>query len=281
MTAQNPDDFVISRRRKLYKFAKFRDDARCFSGDDFAKFFAGFRARDDNVSRRLVIEIGAGSALFLTELARQNPDALFIAIDRKSDRLWQGARLAAEQNLANVFYVFIEAKHIPRMFPGRDVDEIWVTFPDPLARDDYQQKRAEFSRFFHDKLRFPGDENYAKNLQNYLDKIAEFDQISRQNFADFLRKNGRERLASARYIAIYERILRADGAINFKTDNSPLFEWALVEFQKNGFLIEFLSRNLHRENDPKFAPAQIKTSYETRYDREFLPISFARFSAKK
>ena len=58
---QNPDDFIITRKRKKYKFAKFANSPLCFELDEWQK-----QPVD-------VLEVGAGTALFSVELAARHP----------------------------------------------------------------------------------------------------------------------------------------------------------------------------------------------------------------
>ena len=67
----NPDDFIITRKRKKYKFAKFAGAANCFEMEDW------LAARADILSASpaaLCVELGAGTGLFSVELARRHPD---------------------------------------------------------------------------------------------------------------------------------------------------------------------------------------------------------------
>ena len=147
---------VISRKRKLYKFARFNEFENCFHLDEW------IGNRDStlksfitaNLNCDLIVEIGAGSALFLVELARQNPNNLFIAIDIKSDRLYRGAREASELKLKNIYFIRSDITRLTDIFPYHIVAEIWLTFPDPYANEDQTKltstgarKRLTASRF--------------------------------------------------------------------------------------------------------------------------------------
>lgn len=273
---QKPEDFIITRKRKLYKFAKFRNDPRCFSGDEFREN----SSKLIDSKEPLVLEIGAGTGLFSVELATRNPDKTFVAIDKKSDRLWQGAREANARNLTNFFCVYTEVKNLERLFEQSCVDTIWITFPDPFAKDKYQEKRGEFSRFFSRNLRFENAPRHAENLENYKREIKGFDDESRKNFTNYLRKNDRGRLSAKPFLETYEQLLRSGGELSFKTDNSPLFEWSLQQFTESKWQINELSRDLH--GDQNIAENnKIKTIYEARFTREFLPISFVNLSPPK
>lgn len=134
----NPDDFVIVRKRKKYKFAKFHNAENCFEFDEWRDFY---QQRQPGVSR---LEIGAGTGLFSVELAARYPDKLFAAIDVKADRLQKGAYIALERSLKNIYFIRARADQIGDLFALSTLVNIWVTFPDPFPK-----KRAAGRRLTH------------------------------------------------------------------------------------------------------------------------------------
>lgn len=134
----NPDDFVIARKRKKYKFAKFHNAENCFEFDEWRDFY---QQRQPSVSR---LEIGAGTGLFSVELAARYPDKLFAAIDVKADRLQKGAYIALERSLKNIYFIRARADQIGDLFALSTLVNIWVTFPDPFPK-----KRAAGRRLTH------------------------------------------------------------------------------------------------------------------------------------
>lgn len=128
----NPDDFIITRKRKKYKFAKFANAENCFEFEDWVK-----RPVD-------VVEIGAGTGLFSVELAVRHPEKTFVALDVKADRMQKGAYTALERGLANVWFVRARADQIEQLFDAGSLEAIWLTFPDP-----YPRKRAAGRRLTH------------------------------------------------------------------------------------------------------------------------------------
>ena len=134
----NPDDFVIVRKRKKYKFAKFHNAENCFELDEWRDFY---RQRQPGVSR---LEVGAGTGLFSVELAARYPDKLFAAIDVKADRLQKGAYIALERGLKNIYFIRARADQIGDLFALSTLVNIWVTFPDPFPK-----KRAAGRRLTH------------------------------------------------------------------------------------------------------------------------------------
>lgn len=134
----NPDDFVIVRKRKKYKFAKFHNAENCFELDEWRDFY---QQHQPGVSR---LEIGAGTGLFSVELAARYPDKLFAAIDVKADRLQKGAYTALEKGLSNIYFIRARADQISDLFALSTLVNIWVTFPDPFPK-----KRAAGRRLTH------------------------------------------------------------------------------------------------------------------------------------
>jgi len=134
----NPDDFVIARKRKKYKFAKFHNAENCFEFDEWRDFY---QQRQPGI---FGLEVGAGTGLFSVELAARYPDKLFAAIDVKADRLQKGAYIALEKGLDNIYFIRARADQISDLFALSTLVNIWVTFPDPFPK-----KRAAGRRLTH------------------------------------------------------------------------------------------------------------------------------------
>ena len=164
----HPEDFVISRRRKQFRFAKFAEFASCFQLAEWLK------VRDDLLEgdNDLVVEIAAGSALFSVELARRRLKTIFVAVDIKSDRLYRGARRAAELGLENIYFVRSDIAKIAEIIPPRRACEIWLTFPDPQppARDAKHRLTApRFLALYQQILRADGVLNFKTDSAPLFD----------------------------------------------------------------------------------------------------------------
>ncbi len=118
----DPHQFIISRKRKKYRFAKFNNSPLCFEHDEW--------------ERRVVdcIELGAGNGLFTVEQATRRPDLTFLAVDVKGDRLQHGAYVAAAQDVPNVFFVRARGDQLSDLATSHSVRELWLTFPDPYPK---------------------------------------------------------------------------------------------------------------------------------------------------
>lgn len=128
------EDFIITRKRKKYRFAKFAEAANAFEINDWVI---------PKTDRSITLEIGAGTGLFSVELATKYPGRFFVAVDVKADRLQKGARVALERGLDNIQFVRIHAMRLDQLLRVK-ADEIWVTFPDP-----HPKKRNIKHRLLH------------------------------------------------------------------------------------------------------------------------------------
>ena len=131
----DPKDFIITRKRKKYKFARFHNAPNCFE-------FAEWDRRPADV-----LEIGAGTGLFSVELARRYPERTFVALDVKADRLQHGAYVALNEGLENMYFVRARADQIIELFESRSLQSIWVTFPDPFPRSRSAGRRLTHLTF--------------------------------------------------------------------------------------------------------------------------------------
>ncbi|WP_339702720.1 tRNA (guanosine(46)-N7)-methyltransferase TrmB [uncultured Marixanthomonas sp.] len=82
----------------------------------------------------LVLELGCGKGEYSVNLARNYPNHNFLGIDIKGARFWRGAKTALEEKLDNVGFLRTQIELIDLLFEENEVDEIWITFPDPQIK---------------------------------------------------------------------------------------------------------------------------------------------------
>lgn len=82
----------------------------------------------------IVLELGCGKGEYTVGLAKKYPDKNFLGIDIKGARFWRGAKTAIEENVGNVGFLRTQIELIDHMFAENEVDEIWITFPDPQIK---------------------------------------------------------------------------------------------------------------------------------------------------
>ena len=124
-------------------------------GGDFplkGKWKSEFFKNDNPV----VLELGCGKGEYSVGLAKLNPNKNFIGIDIKGARFWRGAKTAIEENMGNVAFVRTQIELIEHCFAKDEVDEIWITFPDPQIKYKRTKHRMTNASFL---------ENYKKVLK--------------------------------------------------------------------------------------------------------------------
>lgn len=96
----------------------------------------------------VVLELGCGKGEYTVGLAAEYPEKNFIGIDFKGARLWRGCKSVEEQKLKNAAFIRTRVDHLEKLFGPREVDEIWITFPDPQPG---KARKRLTSPFFLDK----------------------------------------------------------------------------------------------------------------------------------
>lgn len=82
----------------------------------------------------IILELGCGKGEYTINLAKKNPDKNYIGIDIKGARFWRGAKIATEEKLENVAFVRTQIELIGFLFDEDEINEIWITFPDPQIK---------------------------------------------------------------------------------------------------------------------------------------------------
>ncbi len=82
----------------------------------------------------LVLELGCGKGEYTVGLGERFPNKNFIGIDVKGARFWRGAKTAVEAGMNNVGFLRTQIELIDHLFAAGEVDEIWITFPDPQIK---------------------------------------------------------------------------------------------------------------------------------------------------
>ena len=107
----------------------------------------------------LVLELGCGKGEYTVGLAELYPKKNFIGIDIKGARFWRGAKTAIENKLSNVAFIRAQIELIESLFEANEVDEIWITFPDPQIK--YKRTKHRMT-----------NETFLKRYKNILNETG-------------------------------------------------------------------------------------------------------------
>lgn len=138
-------------RRKL---DKFRDNETSFNivqpgKEIFGTIRGNWHSLYFQNQRPLVLELGCGRGEYTVGLARLFPDKNVVGIDIKGSRIWNGSQAALKEGLKNAAFLRIQLQQLDQYFNEDEVDDIWITFPDPRPRDRDERRRLTNPRFLN------------------------------------------------------------------------------------------------------------------------------------
>ncbi|MCB0707209.1 MAG: tRNA (guanosine(46)-N7)-methyltransferase TrmB [Saprospiraceae bacterium] len=158
----------MSRRNKLEKFAallrlpnvyeNFSGQEASLSGQkgiqaDLKGKWASAHFKNENP---LVLELACGRGEYTVGLARMFPDVNFIGVDVKGARIWKGATQAIDEGLDNAAFLRSRIELIDRYFSPGEIDEIWITFPDPFLKKANRRLTAKAYLDAYQRILKPG-----------------------------------------------------------------------------------------------------------------------------
>jgi len=128
-------------KRKLQRYIEvgtFKNVKQLEEGKEFRGNWSKSFFKNENP---IVLELACGKGEYSVNLAKKYPNKNFIGIDYKGNRLWIGAKMALDENVENVGFLRIQIQNIMDYFAENEIDEIWITFPDPQAQSPLERKR--------------------------------------------------------------------------------------------------------------------------------------------
>lgn len=110
------------------------------------------------------LEIGCGKGGFICELALNNPDNHFIAVERNSDVMVLAMEKAESLCLKNVRFLIADAEHLAEYFAPAEVAGIYLNFSDPWHKNYQAHKRLTYKTFLdiYKRILIPGSKIIMK-----------------------------------------------------------------------------------------------------------------------
>lgn len=143
----------MGKKNKLRRFAENRTFNNLFQYS-YEEVIKGFPYKGKwkdffGNSNRIVLELGCGKGEYTIGLARKYPGANFIGVDIKGARMWRGLKTAEGEGLKNVAFIRTRIDLIEYFFGENEVNEIWITFPDPQVKTSRERKRLTSPKFLN------------------------------------------------------------------------------------------------------------------------------------
>lgn len=183
-------------KHKLKQFAELETFENVFHHVQTEKHVEAFSMRglwlknyfkNDNP---LVLELGCGKGEYTTAMAAAFKNKNFIGVDLKGNRLWTGAKIALANNLQNAAFLRTRIENIVTAFAPNEVDEIWITFPDPQPQEKRIKKRLTALPFLNRYIQIlkPGGILHLKTDSSLLYEFT-MELLKENNFEILLHTN--------------------------------------------------------------------------------------------
>ncbi len=149
----------MSRRNKLGKFTELLTFANVLESQapdspdlvlhegETVQRQGRWRADHFGNDNPLILELACGHGDYSVQLAQRYLDKNFIGVDIKGARIWRGARYALEHHITNVAFLRCNIEFIHNFFVAGEVDELWITFPDPFLKEKKYNRRLTSPQF--------------------------------------------------------------------------------------------------------------------------------------
>lgn len=97
----------------------------------------------------ITVELACGRGEYTVGLASLFPNRNYIGVDIKGERIWKGGTRAVAENLTNAAFLRTMILMVDNFFEENELDEIWITFPDPRPKKRDIKRRLTNSRFLN------------------------------------------------------------------------------------------------------------------------------------
>ncbi len=112
----------------------------------------------------LTLELACGKGEYTVGLARMYPQRNFLGVDQKGNRIYVGAKTCLKENIDNAAFLRTQIDRLPSYFNPGEVEEIWLTFPDPQLRRSKARRRLTHPKFLrlYQQILQPGGRIHLK-----------------------------------------------------------------------------------------------------------------------
>ncbi|GAB4053069.1 tRNA (guanosine(46)-N7)-methyltransferase TrmB [Spirosoma litoris] len=153
-------------RRKTHRFLQNAESQNVIEvGKPLYKTIRGnWRSDYFKNDNPIVLELACGKGEYTVGLSQAFPDKNFIGVDIKGDRIARGSKAAQDLGLTNVAFLRTDINFLHEFFAKQEVNEIWITFPDPQPRPRQEKHRLTHPRFLaiYKELFVPGGTLHLK-----------------------------------------------------------------------------------------------------------------------
>jgi tRNA (guanine-N7-)-methyltransferase len=177
----------MKRKQERFKIIEERSNVIERTKEIFTRIKGNWHKEFFKNDNPITVELACGRGEYTVGLAALFPHRNFIGIDIKGERIWKGSSIALEQNLTNVAFLRTPILDIQSFFGEGEIDEVWITFPDPRPRKRDIKRRLTSNRFLdmYKKLTKPGSYIRLKTDNTGLFEYSLEELETRSDIHDF------------------------------------------------------------------------------------------------
>jgi len=177
----------MKRKQERFRIIEERSNVIERTKEIFTRIKGNWRQEVFKNDNPITVELACGRGEYTVGLAALFPDKNFIGVDIKGERIWKGSSIALEQNLTNVAFLRTPILNIESFFGEGEIDEVWITFPDPRPRKRDIKRRLTSNRFLdmYKKLAKPGSYVRLKTDNTGLFEFSLEELQTRTDIHDF------------------------------------------------------------------------------------------------
>ena len=131
-------------QKKLQRFADLKTFANVL---EYPKEMPGKWNSFFKNEKNIILELACGRGEYTVGMAKLFPHQNFIGVDVKGNRMYIGAKKCLEEKITNAAFLRTQIEMLPDYFNCEEVNEIWITFPDPQLRVSKAKRRLTHPRF--------------------------------------------------------------------------------------------------------------------------------------
>lgn len=136
--------FADMAQKKLLRFTQIKSFSNVL---EYPENMQGNWKDFFNNNNPIVLELACGKGEYTVGLSALYPERNFIGVEIKGNRLWAGAKISLANKTINVAFLRTQIDKINQYFKINEVEEIWITFPDPHLRKSKARKRLTHPKF--------------------------------------------------------------------------------------------------------------------------------------
>ena len=137
----------MKRKQERFRIIETRENVIERSKDIYDSIKGKWRSAYFKNSNPITVELACGRGEYSVNLAKLFPERNFIGVDIKGERIWKGSTLALEHKLLNVAFLRTPILLMENFFEKGEIDEVWITFPDPRPRKRDIKRRLTSPRY--------------------------------------------------------------------------------------------------------------------------------------